>query len=186
VREFLSVQDKRQQAYTRIKAVALKDEFDEKMDSLLNEIFCDRDCVEPDEPGPWQSYVEGIREPLQSLFDLGFAFFLLDEKGDLLLPDIPGQPRPSAGHIENWRIRHYLLVSRHGCFQTGVFGALHRFNEACPAAGDALFNAVKKRGEAVHAFRNAVYAVANAGGEDVVRWCETCFPPDSDWHTHRS
>ena len=177
VKEFVSAEHEGHHAYSRVKMVPLKDELEEQTDSLLDQVFCDRVYVEPDEPELWQSYIESVKEPLQSLFDLGLAFFLLDERRDLLLPAIPGLPKPSADHIENWRVRHYLLVARHGCFQAGCADTLHRFNDSCRSAGDSLFNAIKEEDKGLYVFGNALFAVTNAGGEDAIRWCETCFPP---------
>jgi len=178
VKEFVSAERERNHAYTRVKMVPLKDELDKETDSLLNEVFRDCEYVGPDEPELWQSYIEGIKEPLQSLFNLGLAFFLLDESQDLLLPTVPGFPKPTADHIENWRVRHFLLVSQHGCFQLSSADALHRFNESCRTAGDALFTAIKKEeNKGSYVFANALCAIANAGSEGAIRWCETCFPP---------
>jgi len=79
-------------------------------------------------------------------------------------------------HIDNWRVRHYILVSRHGCFQTDSADSLHGSTISCRAAGDSLFNAIKEEDEVLHVFRNALFAVTSAGGEDAIRRCETCFP----------
>lgn len=157
--------------------VPLKDELEEETNCLLNKVFSDRECVEPDEPQLWQSYIEGIREPLQSLFDLGPAFFLLDERRDLLLPTIPGLAKPSADHIENWRVRHFLLVSRHGCFQAGSADTLTDSTRAVAQRETRCSMPSRKRIKDSTSLGTPCLLFTNAGGEDAIRWCETCFPP---------
>ena len=166
----------RHHAHARVKMVPLSPELEEEVDDLLDQVFTDRVYVEPDEPDLWHSYIKSVKEPLQSLFGLGFAFLLLDERRDLLLPDVPGLPPPAQQCIEDWRVRHSLLVARHGCFQASSDEPLHRFHEGCRVAANTLFRMVKEEGAGVCVFRNALYAVVNAGGESAMRWCDTCFP----------
>jgi hypothetical protein len=99
---------------------------------------------------------------LQYLFDQGFAFFLLDERRDLLLPKIPGLPEPIQDHIDDWRVRHYFVVRPEGCFRLSPTAKLHRFNESCAEARDGLFQLTKDRCAVAHVFNNAVIAAAVA------------------------
>jgi transcriptional regulator with XRE-family HTH domain len=55
VREFVSAEQQWHHAFARLKMVPLKDELEEETDSLLDQVFCDRVHVEPDEPELWQS-----------------------------------------------------------------------------------------------------------------------------------
>jgi transcriptional regulator with XRE-family HTH domain len=101
VRDFVSAEREPNHAFVRVKMVPLKEELEEETNSLLDQVFSDRVYVEPDEPELWQSYVDSVREPLQSLFDLGLGFFLLDERRDLLLPSIAGQRKSITDHIDD-------------------------------------------------------------------------------------
>jgi len=94
VQEFISAEQGQWYAYYRANMALLKPEFEEEIDSLLDQLFCDRDILGPHEPDLWKCYINGRREPLQSLFDLGLAFFLVDEKRDLLSLPCPACPSP--------------------------------------------------------------------------------------------
>ncbi len=161
------------QQCSRMTMTPLTNEGQRQVDELLSRIFQDRDLIEPYETELWECYVQQIREPLQSLFDLGQAIFLLDESRDLILHS-SGTMQPIKDHIDNWRVQHFLVVPRHGCFQINATEPLHRFHDACRPAGDSLFRVMKDGGAMV--YRNALVAVIESGGEHRTRWCETCFP----------
>lgn len=166
-------------AFTRSVMVPLKDELREKIDDLCDRVFADRELIEPYEIELWKSYVECIRDPLQSLFELGFAFYLLDERKDLLLPRIGADLQPTKDHIDDWTIRYFVLVPRHGCFHLDKAAPLHRFDQNCRAAGEAMFLTHKRGDTGAYIYKNAIYAMSAAGGDKRVNWCDACFPLSS-------
>jgi transcriptional regulator with XRE-family HTH domain len=174
--DFISVQQAHpSHAFCRTIMAPLKEDFQKQVEDLVERVFADRDLIEPEETNLWKSYVDFIREPLQDLFDLGFGFYLMDECRDLFLPTI-GELKPTADYIEDWRIRYFMLVPSHGCFRLTHADQMHWFNGDCRAAGEAFFRAVKEENTGAHVFTNALFAVTQPGGENSVRWCDTCFP----------
>jgi transcriptional regulator with XRE-family HTH domain len=130
-REFITAERTRPaQQFARIVASPLSEEGKDRVDELLRQIFADRELIEPNEPELWSCYEEQIREPLQLLFDLGQAFFIVDERRDFILPDSGGL-QPTQRCIPNWRVLYYVVVPRHGCFQAGPEKPMHRFNSDC-------------------------------------------------------
>lgn len=164
----------RSDAFAKAIMVPLKDEFQSEVCDLLDKVFADRDVVEPDEPELWAGYTEIIEEPLERLFAFGFSFFLLDEQRDLMLHS-SGMLRPDRDHMD-LKLRHFFLVPEHGCFQLGRTEPLHRFNEQCIAAGEALFRTIKEEGAGAYVYKNALVAANQPGGETAVCWCDVCFP----------
>jgi transcriptional regulator with XRE-family HTH domain len=160
-------------AFSKAIVVPLKDEFQNEVRDLLDQVFADRDLIEPDEPELWSSYTESIAQSLQRLFDFGFLFFLLDERRDLILHP-SGTLKPLRDYID-LKVRHFFLVPRHGCLQSSRTEPLHRFNEQCAVAGETLFRTVKEEGAGTIVYTNALYAATQPGGEDSVRWCDYCF-----------
>ena len=132
--------------------------------------------IEPDEYELWKSHVEYIREPLQSLFDLGLAFYLLDEQRDLLLQPTLGGLTPTERCID-WRIRYFALVPRYGCFQLSRSGPLHRFDQSCSSAAQAFLQTQKNSDTGAFIYKNALYAGTPPGSENGVNLCNWCFPP---------
>jgi transcriptional regulator with XRE-family HTH domain len=163
------------QQCSRMTATPLTDEGQRQINELLKRIFADCDLIEPYETELWECYVEQIQEPLEALFDLGQAIFLLDEQRDLILPG-NGAIKPTKSHIDNWRVRHFLVVPRHGCFQINATEPLHRFHDGCHAAGNTLFRVLKEETGGALVYANALVAVIEKGRESGLRWCETCFP----------
>jgi transcriptional regulator with XRE-family HTH domain len=167
-------------AQTRTIMAPLTEEGEKQVNELLGQIFADRECISPSETELWNCYVEQIEEPLRSLFDLELAIFLLDERRDLLLPSI-GMLKPAKPYIDDWRVQHFLVVPRHGCFRLSPIEPLHRFNETCPAAGDALFRAINEQENiGVEVFGNALYAVTPHPPDGTMNWCDSCFPVVED------
>jgi transcriptional regulator with XRE-family HTH domain len=162
-------------ACTRTIMAPLKDDCQDEVEDLVDKVFTDRELISPTEPELWKEYVRYIRGPLNSLFDMGFAFLLLDERRDFLLRSIPGLPKPESDCINDWRVRHYLLVTRNGCFQQETTGLLHRFDKGCTDAGAALFGR-HKNNAGMLLYCNVLYAIMRAKDENSVRWCDTCFP----------
>ena len=111
-----------------------------------------------------------------ALFNFNLAFYLLDERRDLILPRTNPDLVPAKDFIDDWRIRYFALVPRHGCFQLGRTVPLHRFNPDCRDAGEAFFSTQKQINTGAHVYKNAAIAVTTAGGENRVTWCDTCFP----------
>ncbi len=163
-------------AFTKNIIVSLQPEIEDRVNDLMRAVFCDREYIDRDEPGMWDSYLDSIKEPLQELVDLGFAFFMLDERRDILLKPLNGIA-PKEDHIPNWGIRHYLLVARHGCFQLDRSSPLHQFNESCPSCGETLLTLLREQGSGAMVYANALFAIGPLGDENKVRWCDTCFPP---------
>jgi transcriptional regulator with XRE-family HTH domain len=162
---------------SRTVMAPLTEQGQQRVNELLKQIHADRDMISPSDGELWECYVEQVKEPLESLFDLKFAIFLLSERKDLLLKS-NGVLRPEKDHIDDWRVEHHFVVPRHGCFRLGTTEALHRFNDSCPAAGDALFRAIKQcDGPGVQVFANALVAITDpAFFESGMNLCETCFP----------
>jgi transcriptional regulator with XRE-family HTH domain len=161
-------------AFARSILAPLKPEFEKKIADLEERVFADRELIERDEPDMWRCYVQSIQESLHELFASGFAFFLLDERRDLRLSTIGGI-QPEQSFIENWAVRYFLLVPRHGCFNLDKDTPLHRFNEDCREAGNTLFRSIRE-GTGLHVYTNALCAMPEAGNEGSIRWCDTCFP----------
>jgi transcriptional regulator with XRE-family HTH domain len=175
-REFIAAEEAfHAHASTRDILAPLNDGCRDEIEDLVERVFTDHELISPNEPELWREYVRYVREPLNSLFDMGFAFLLLDERRDLLLRSVPGLPRPEQDFIDDWRIRHYLLVGRHGCFQLETTGLLHRFDKGCREAGDELWRRDQNNAGMI-AYSNVLYAIIRAGDERSVRWCESCFP----------
>jgi transcriptional regulator with XRE-family HTH domain len=162
-------------AFGRSIMAPLKDNYHEHVEHLVEQVFADRELIEPEETDLWRCHVNSIKKPLQELFDLGLAFYLMDECRDLFLKPI-GELKPLSDYIENWQIRHFLLVPNYGCFQLTQADQMHRFNASCRAASEALFRTAKEENTGAHVFTNALYAIMQPGGERNVRWCDTCFP----------
>jgi transcriptional regulator with XRE-family HTH domain len=172
---FVSVEENhRWHAYSRAIMAPMTEEGRKQVNDLLDHIFSDRDLIEPDERELWKCYVEQVEEPLATLFDLKLAIFILDERRDLLLRDTAFLG-PDKQYIDDWRIQHFLVVPRHGCFQINASAPLHRFNESCARAGEAVFQAIKQENVGLHVFSNALVATS-----ENTRWCEECFPPHPD------
>jgi transcriptional regulator with XRE-family HTH domain len=175
-REFIAAEEAfHAHASTRGILAPLKDDCRDETEDLVEQVFSDHELISPSEPELWREYVRYVREPLDSLFDMGFAFFLLDERRDLLLRSVPGLPRPETDFLDDWRIRHYLLVGRHGCFQHEATGPLHRFDRGCREAGEELWRRYGNNA-GMFIYFNVLYAIIRAGDEHSVPWCETCFP----------
>ena len=171
---FVNVEEThRWHAYSRAIMAPMADEGLKQVNDLLDQIFADRELIEPDERELWKCYVEQIEEPLAALFDLKMAIFILDERQDLLLRDT-GFLKPEKPYIDDWRVQYFLVVPQHGCFQINPSAPLHRFNENCAKAGEAVFQAIKKE-NGLHIFNNALMAIS-----ENTNWCEECFPLHSD------
>lgn len=176
IRQFVRVQEAHpwQSCYRSVIA-PLTEEGQDEVDELLKRIFCDREYIEPHETELWDCYIQQIQEPLQSLFDLGLAIFVLDETRDLLLPS-GGDMKPLKEYIDNWRVQHLLVIPRHGCFRLGESEPLHLFNDSCETGLNALFRTAKRQTHGTQVYSNALWAALKPGGEDSVCWCDTCFP----------
>src|SRR3984885_12912155 len=176
--EFVRVQEAHpwQMSYRSVIA-PLTEDGQTQADELVSQIFADREYIEPYETDLRDCYIRGIKDPLQSLFGMGLAVFILDERRDLLLPSI-GELKPLSDCMD-CRVQHTMIIPRHGCFRLDATEPLHLFNDSCSVAGEALFRMAKQHdiGVPVHVYSNALWAATQAGGEDAVRWCENCFPP---------
>lgn len=176
--EFVRVQEAHpwQMSYRSVIA-PLTEEGQTQADELVSRIFADREYIEPYETDLWDCYIRNIKEPLQSLFGMGLAIFILDERRDLLLPTI-GDLKPISDCMD-CRVQHTMIIPRLGCFRLDATEPLHLFNDSCAVAGKALFRTAKHHdiGMQVHVYSNALWAATQAGGEDAVRWCDDCFPP---------
>ncbi len=175
--DFIAAEQRyRWHAASRRIMVPSEREFQNQIEDLLGKVFADRDLIEPDEYELWRSHVEHITEPLQSIFDLGLAFYLLDEHKDLLLKPALGGVKPYKDCID-WRIRYFLLVPRHGCFCLSRSEPLHRFDTACDGAQKAALRTQKLPCREAVIYKNALYAGPTLGSENGVNWCDSCFPP---------
>jgi transcriptional regulator with XRE-family HTH domain len=171
---FIGVEEKyRRHAYTRAILAPLSKEGRKQVDDLLDQIFADREYIEPDEREMWKLYIEQTEDPLASLFDLKLAMFILDERRDLIFPK-NGFLKPEKPYIDDWRVQYFLVIPRHGCFRASPSAPLHRFNENCTAASEAVFQAATHE-DGIHIFTNVLAAVL-----ETVNWCDVCFPAHSD------
>jgi transcriptional regulator with XRE-family HTH domain len=162
----------------QVTMVPLKEEFEAQINDLWDKVFVDRDAISPNDPDLWPWYVEAVRQPLTDLFGFGFAIFVIDERKDLILPQT-GDLKPVKDYIDDWRVRHFRLIPRHGCFQLDSDAQMHRFNPECSAAGDVLLGLSKSRAGSI-VYMNAMPAVIQSGGEKSIQWCDKCFPKSAD------
>ena len=181
-REFLGVERaQRSHQGTRMTVSPLTDEGQTRVDDLLRKIFADREFIEPDEPDLWAYYEKQVQEPLEELFGLDQAVFVMLECTDFILPDV-GQLKPIQRCIDNWRVLYHLVVPRHGCFQADSEKTLHWFNPACHEAGETIFRALKEAQGGACVYSNALFALNHPDGESRIQWCDKCFPAASDGH----
>jgi hypothetical protein len=167
-KEFVAAEESsRTQEFAKVIMVPLKDDRQEEVRETFEQVFTDRELIEPD--------VHSIKEPLQQLFDWKFSLFLLDQQRDLLLRT-DGGFKPEKPYIEDWRGRYFVLVPRYGCFRLSVTEPLHRFTDDCPIANEILFQIVKRKATGLFVYTNAVFAISQSGDEGAVSWCERCFP----------
>jgi transcriptional regulator with XRE-family HTH domain len=159
------------QGATKNVLVASDADLREELEDLVKDVFSDREYIGPDDAELWDSYVEQIKAPLEELFERGFAFFVVDENRDILLPS-----SAASSHIPDFRMRHYHLIGIHNCFRNPEQGPLHRFNATCTTAGETLLKLSRNEQSSVEVFGNALCAVAHVGAEDRIQWCEKCFP----------
>jgi transcriptional regulator with XRE-family HTH domain len=174
-RQFVNVEEAHNwQMSCRSVLGPLENEEHRSVNDILKRVFSDRECISRLDPELWDCYLEQVQEPLESLFGLGMVLFILGERRDLMLPTL-GDLRPLRDHIPDWTVQHLMVVPKHGCFRLGPGGELHRFNESCEAASDALFRAVKQKIGA-EVYENALWAAMDPRVGNTVRWCDICFP----------
>lgn len=99
---------------------------------------------------------------------------MIDEKRDFILPRSP-DIHPLKPYIDDWKIRHHVLVPRYGCYQHRGC-RLHRFDAQCEDGTTEFLNRLRGRTESVRIYRNGLEASVGPGGEAAVAWCEVCFP----------
>ncbi len=178
-REFVTLEESyRTQIFTKSLMVSPQDNRYAEIEDLWDKVFAERDWIEPDEPDMWKSYVHYIEEPITELFELGLAIFAIDEKRDFILPRAPDL-QPLKPYIADWKIRHHVLVPRHGCYQHSE-GRLHRFDVRCKDGATEFLNGLRRRTESVGIYHNGLEATVGLGGEASISWCEVCFPAAHD------
>lgn len=175
----------RTQVFTKSIMTSRQDPRFIETEELWDCVFEDMDCIEPDEPQMWKAYVESIEEPLSRLFGFGLSILTLDEQRDFILPHT-ADLHPSKPYLDDWKVRHYILVLRHGCYQhiagQGANGLLHRFDAVCPDGATEMLNGFRRKTGGVHVYANALGAIVGLQGEDSVAWCEKCFPLKNGHH----
>jgi transcriptional regulator with XRE-family HTH domain len=169
------------QAHCYVIVSPLTDAGRSHVDGLVDQIFADRELIEPDERSLWRSYIEGIETPLNELFEMKMAIFTMDVQRDLILRDL-GDLKPKQRFVNDWRLRYFLFIPRHGCFRVNPDEPLHRFNANCPPACAALFEGIAGRNvPGVEVAANALVAITEP---DFFRrglnWCDCCFPLHAD------
>jgi transcriptional regulator with XRE-family HTH domain len=169
--QFIRVQERYEShASSRGIMAPLTKEGKKQVNDLLDEMFADRELIEPDERELWKSYVELTEGPFASFLDFDLAMFVMDEHRERFSPkDGPGNPG-----VYDWRIQHFLVVPRHGCFRAAPSEPLHRFDRDCPAAGELVYKAVKPN-IGLYVFTNVFVALL-----ETTNWCDVCFPKHSD------
>lgn len=168
------------QAFGRAIMAPLPDGGQREVERLLNQIFRDRELIEPYEHELWSLYVEGIEEPLAELFEMKLAMFIIDERKDQMLSEVGGLV-PSKPYIENWRTRYFAVVPLHGCFRLSESHALHRFNPDCSEAVAIVFRALLGEIPGLNLYTSALTPLAldRPTHPDGFPWCDTCFPVSS-------
>jgi transcriptional regulator with XRE-family HTH domain len=162
-------------AFSRCMVVPLKEDFRGEVEDLCDRVFADRDVISPDDHELWRCHTDCIQGPLEALFDLGFAFYILDECRDLFLQPTVGMTL-IKDYIDDWRVRYFALVPSHACFQLTQTEPLHRFDQNCDAAGQAFFRTQRHANTGAYVYKNALFAMRQVGDESSVNWCDTCFP----------
>jgi transcriptional regulator with XRE-family HTH domain len=182
-RDFIDEEEQgHRHGFTRRIMAPLRDQFKNQIDDLCDYVFEDRDVIDPSEPELWNPYIRYIKGPLEKLFGMGFAFYLVDEQIDLFLPALNETIKPTTDHID-WHIRHFALVHKSGCFQMSKTEPLHRFDQKCQAGGRAFLRALKEPKTGVYTYTNVLFVLPEKGTrQDLVTWCDTCFPllPDGN------
>jgi transcriptional regulator with XRE-family HTH domain len=169
------------QAHCYVIVSPLSDAGRNHVEGLVDQLFADRDLIEPYERSLWRAYIEGTETPLNELFEMKMAIFTMDVQRDLILRDI-GDLKPKQRFVDDWRVRYFLFVPRHGCFRVNPDEQLHRFNEDCPLACSTLFEGIVRRNvPGVEVIANALIAISEpVFFQDGINWCDSCFPIHSD------
>jgi|GEM_PF-2982965 len=164
-------------AFGRMIMAPLTEEALKQVKRLVEQIFSDRELIEPYETDLWSSYLEQIEGPLKELFDLNLAISVLDEQKDLLVRN-DGTLKLEKPYIDDWCVRYFLFVPRHGCFRLDSAEPLHRFDANCSDASDAIFHAITQR--EIPGIQVVANAFAAIGEPDFfgsgINWCDRCFP----------
>jgi transcriptional regulator with XRE-family HTH domain len=172
-REFIKSEEiNDSQVFSKPIMAPLSDDSLSQVEELWEAVFTDRDCVEPDDPDLWPSYIKAIREPLTSLFERDLAVFALNEVRDFLLPSV-GDMKPDRSYT-TWRVRHLVLVPRFGCFRTSPDAALHQVDSECAERGNVFFGALKNSSN-LFVYKDALPIVVTEL-DDATCWCDQCFP----------
>lgn len=177
-RQFVGIEEAHSShAFGRMIVAPLTEAGLRQVEDLISEVFADRELIEPYESDLWSSYLKQIEQPLESLFDLPLAIFVIDERKDLVFRSDCGL-KPEKPYIDDWCVRYFLFVPQHGCFRSGPTEALHRFNEDCSAARDLLYRAVARDDvPGIQVIANALVALTEpAILGNGINWCECCFP----------
>lgn len=124
-------------------------------------------------PGLMASYLDGISEPLENLWNLGFAIFAVSTK----LTKRVGLGE-HVKEIKDWQRTFYLIIP-HGAFfriDTELSGVVHKFDPHCVTAVSALASAcIKKTPIHIWLARQAV----ECDYEKNVSWCHECCLEES-------
>jgi transcriptional regulator with XRE-family HTH domain len=171
-RQFLSLETAhRSEMFSKVILTEL-DAKSADIEELWDQVFSDWDVISPDDFDLWQAYCADVKEPINALFDRGFAIFTVDEYSESIL-------RPVAGIVPerpwiDWIVRHHALVNRHGCHKTA--GKLHRFDVACKEGSAEFLEGIRNRKGEMLVWPNAVFP-AFGPAHDSFSWCDECFPP---------
>jgi transcriptional regulator with XRE-family HTH domain len=179
-REFVRVDTSPSDAFGRMIMAPLTEDGTKRVEELLDQIFADRELIEPYETDLWSGYVEQVEEPLESLFALNLAVLVVDETRDMILRN--NDSLPLEKRCMDWRVRYFLVVPKHGCFRLDSKEPLHRFNGTCAAGNAAILRAATQRDiPGIHVVANALVAISRPDFYgDGINWCESCFPADAD------
>ena len=137
----------------------------------LDGIFEDLDCIDSSDHGLLASYLEGIKNPLDDLHDLGFMLFAIVIQ---VRKKIPGKPLGPTDEREIlWKRAYYLVIPLDGFFRVGedTKGNVHRFSPDCDTAVAGLARAAQDQTRITLWFSaNGVRQLL----EHNVPWCQGC------------
>lgn len=177
--EFVSLEERYpSHAFGRIIMARLTEGERRSVEELLDWIFSDRDMIEPDERDLWRSYTEGIEEPLNTLFGMNLAILLIDERRDIVFRERVGL-KPEVPYDENWNVRYFAVIPRHGCFRASETELLHRFSPICRTAMWTIFQGLNDPEASAYVYPNALIPVFLSARVDI-KWCDVCFPVHTD------
>jgi transcriptional regulator with XRE-family HTH domain len=151
----------------------------EDVASEFRSIFTDVEYIEPSDRELVESFLLGIKEPLQCVREAGYEVLSLHQRRDIRFSALGQSPQT----IEGWTQCHFILVPKLGCFKTGAsdgHSVVHRFKDCCASGLDTLLKILEKGSEAAVFPTPAHVVVAEVQSQVNARLCTDCFPVQPD------